>query len=388
MNRAASIPAPTVVCVLGMHRSGTSVVSRLLNILGVYLGPVGSISNVGTDNPKGYWEHQQIFLLNDEILTRLGGRWDEPAPFPPGWLEAPHLADLKDKGREVLSGFAGQALWGWKDPRTCLTLPFWQDLVGPIRYILTFRNPCEVVASLERRNGMSAEKAERLWLAHAHASLTHTSGQQRMFVFYDDIMSDYETELARMATFIGRPEALQDPAVGVAAADYLEEKLCHHRMSMNELAGDERISFAAKSLYLVVRGHAPGQRSRENGDVHATLDVLGARAVDTWERSAASTVERDALARANHEHADTIAHLTATVAHLTESVERLSIDRRTLDEIHASRAWTVVTRMRPVIVRLFPSGTRRRRAFDAVLRRVAPGRRLDQPPAAADSLTA
>src|SRR5688572_28881884 len=110
VNHADSIPTPTVLCVLGMHRSGTSVLSRLLNILGVYLGPQRAISNVGYDNPKGYWEHHPIALLNDEILIRFGGSWHEPPVFPPGWSQSPEVADLKDKARVVLADFAGQPL--------------------------------------------------------------------------------------------------------------------------------------------------------------------------------------------------------------------------------------------------------------------------------------
>jgi hypothetical protein len=399
MNRAASTPDPTVVCVLGMHRSGTSVVSRLLNLLGVYLGPERSILSPGVDNPKGYWENHPISLLNDEILARYGGRWDKPVVFPDGWLQSPEVADLQDKARDILAGFAGQALWGWKDPRTCLTLPFWQDLIGPMRYVLAFRNPGEVIASLQRRNAMDVEKAERLWLAHVHASLTDTSGQKRMFVFYDDIMNDYATELARMAAFVGRPDAAEDPAVGTAAADFLEETLFHHRTSMADLAGDRRVSFPVTGLYLAVRGHAPRPTSNENGagqdraqcNLHKTLDALGTRAVEAWDLLAASTAERDALARANHEQADTIARLSGTVVHLTESLASLRLEREAANvmvyEIHASAAWTLVTRARGVIVRLFPAGTGRRRALDVVLRRIAPRRPSARSQAPVDSLT-
>ena len=69
---------PTVVCVLGMHRSGTSVVSRMLNLLGVYLGPEQAMCPAGHDNRKGYWEHQGLVMLNDAVLARYGGRWDLP----------------------------------------------------------------------------------------------------------------------------------------------------------------------------------------------------------------------------------------------------------------------------------------------------------------------
>jgi hypothetical protein len=437
----SSIPASTAVCVLGMHRSGTSVVARLLNLLGVYLGPERSISRVGHDNPSGYWEHHPITLLNDEILARFGGRWDAPAAFPPGWLTAPGMAELREKGRELLTDFAGRDLWGWKDPRTCLTLPFWRDLVEPTHYLVALRNPGEVVASLERRNGMSAATAERLWLAHVHASLTHTSGQTRMFVFYEDIMLDPAAELDRMAGFIGRLEAREDPSTRAALAAFVEERFCHHRVSLEELADDHRISFAAKSLYLAARGLAPRDTSgqaaagwrRTTPAIDRALDVIGARAVETWDRAAESAVERDVLARSNQHLTDSVArlsgavehlngriadlhgrvddlngtieqrngaveHLNGTVANLTASLATLALERdslesdqqllaldrdrlageldariRMLDEIHGSAAWRTVTRLWRVLVRLFPEGSRRRRLFDTLVRHIAGG---------------
>jgi hypothetical protein len=393
MIRPAS--SPTVVCVLGMHRSGTSVVTRLLSALGVYLGPEHLISNVGSDNPKGYWEHHPLALLNDEILARFGGQWHQPPAFPSEWWRAPELADLKEKAQEIVGTFAGQPLWGWKDPRTCLTLPFWRDIVGPIRYVLAFRNPCEVVASLQRRDAMSAEKAERLWLAHAHASLTHTSGQDRLIVFYDEIMNDSATNLARLAAFVGRPAAADEPAVRGTVADFLDETLRHHRMSLEDLATDRRVSFPATSLYLAIRGHAHALApDRSDGEdrsrlsLHHALDVLGARAVESCERSAANAAERDALSHAHHEQAAAIAQLTGSVTQLTETVaslesdllritrdhDRLTRERdalaRTLDEIHSSVAWGFVVRLRRAIAWIVPAGTRRRTALDVVLRRV------------------
>ena len=78
---AAPGQSPTVICTLGMHRSGTSLVSRILNLLGVYLGAPHDVSNVGADNPKGYWEHHPIALLNDELLARFGGDGMSPRSF-------------------------------------------------------------------------------------------------------------------------------------------------------------------------------------------------------------------------------------------------------------------------------------------------------------------
>ena len=71
MDLVGPLRSRNVICTLGMHRSGTSLVSRMLNLLGVHLGTDQSLSGTNEDNPKGYWEHHTFALLNDEILARF-----------------------------------------------------------------------------------------------------------------------------------------------------------------------------------------------------------------------------------------------------------------------------------------------------------------------------
>ena len=91
-----------IICVLGMHRSGTSVATRVLNLLGVFLGAGDNLLSAGPDNPKGFWEYQPIVDLNVEILERLGGKWHEPPAFPAGWETAAEFADLRKKARALV----------------------------------------------------------------------------------------------------------------------------------------------------------------------------------------------------------------------------------------------------------------------------------------------
>ena len=78
-----------IICVLGMHRSGTSLLARILNLIGVDLGPDEVLTTEPVaDNPKGYWEHHEITAISDAILKRHGGSWDEPPLLPPGWETA------------------------------------------------------------------------------------------------------------------------------------------------------------------------------------------------------------------------------------------------------------------------------------------------------------
>src|SRR5690242_16207582 len=137
---------------------------------------------------------------------------------------------------------------------------------------------------------MTPDWADRMWLTHVQASLIHTSGQPRMFVFYEDIVEDWQTELRRMAAFIGQPARAEDPQVHAAMADFFERDMCHHRMSLEDLAGDGRISFPAKSLFVALRGHAPrdvavdaaaGQPDRASRSVHKMLDVMANWSLET-----------------------------------------------------------------------------------------------------------
>lgn len=293
---------------------------------------------------------------------------------PPGWPRDPRLLDLREKARLLVAeDFAAAALWGWKDPRTCLTLPFWQDVVGPMRYVMCVRNPAAVVASLIHRNGMSSQAAERLCLAHLQAALAHTSGQPRVFVFYEDVLDAWRPELQRLASFVGESDRAEDPRVQEAVRQFIDDELCHHRGSLEELVGDARIAFPTAGLYLAMRSVKGADQ-----DTSRALDLLGARALETWDRTAALSAENVRLERETRELAASLATLQDTL--IRESLEqRAALDALSaaLGEIHRSRAWRLVLFARRVLVRVLPAGTWRRRGFDALLDRIAgrPSRR-------------
>src|SRR5262252_2669727 len=125
-----------IVCVLGMHRSGTSLLAGTLRLLGVYLGSDENLMPSDEEaNRKGFWENRLIVDLNDALLLRLGGDWHNLPEFPPLWPASPELADFRRDARALIaSEFGNSPLWGWKDPRACLTLPFWSRLLPQMSY--------------------------------------------------------------------------------------------------------------------------------------------------------------------------------------------------------------------------------------------------------------
>jgi len=100
-----------------MHLSGTSIVSRALKALGVYLGD--SLLGPAPDNLKGYWEHAEILALNEQVMAALDLPWWSSRPIAPEAWESGDLDELKERAGAVLVElFGAQRLWGFKDPRT------------------------------------------------------------------------------------------------------------------------------------------------------------------------------------------------------------------------------------------------------------------------------
>jgi hypothetical protein len=236
----------TMVCVLGMSRTGTSLTTRVLNLLGVYLGPEDVLLGARTANPDGFWEHYRLMRLNEGILRRMGGNWREPPALPDGWEAATELEEERTQARELLDEtFAGHELAGWKDPRNSLTLPFWQQLIPDMRYVICLRNPVDVAASLDRRDGISATTAFQLWLRYLASALVHTASRPRVFVSYESFFDDWHEPVARLAGLIGRePDA--EPI-----QETIRDNLWHHRTAPDEVVADPRLPGDVRSLYVL-----------------------------------------------------------------------------------------------------------------------------------------
>ena len=201
-----------VIAVIGMHRSGTSLVVRALQALGAGLG-----SNLSTrpspDNAKGHWEDQDVVRLNGELLDTLALRWDLIGADDGALMEATALQPLVERARILVRArVAESSVWAFKDPRTARLWPFWRRVLledDELRpgFVWVVRRPWAVAQSLARRNGFSSLQSHLLWLNHNLAPFADVAANPHVVIDYDRLLERPMPELERMAGAL----ALQPP---------------------------------------------------------------------------------------------------------------------------------------------------------------------------------
>jgi hypothetical protein len=178
-----------MVVVVGMHRSGTSAITQLLELAGLEAAPEDDELPRTKWNARGNREFRSLTEFNNRILEALGGRWDSPPPLPPGWERAEVLRTFDDDARTAFAQLPSGAVW--KDPRLSLVLPFWeQALDRTFAVVLVLRHPAEVADSLRRRNKFPPALGLALWERYVRVALGSLSGHRVLVARYDDALTD------------------------------------------------------------------------------------------------------------------------------------------------------------------------------------------------------
>jgi hypothetical protein len=234
------------VLVLGMHRSGTSAVTRVLNLLGAELN--SEMLAAASDNPKGFWESARAVELHERLFAAMSRTWYDMHELPQDWVSHPVVRTaVKEIVELVRQDFDGTQLWGIKDPRMCLVVPLWLEALASldidVKALFVARNPVEVSASLRVRNTRERNQwglgyAPVMWAQYLAAAEAATRDIPRAMLTYDELMADWQAVMTRVATDLDMawPRAFEE--VGAEIDAFLDRGERHHDESFD--AGEAR----------------------------------------------------------------------------------------------------------------------------------------------------
>lgn len=209
-NRTA--PAPAIdsaganigqFLVLGVHRSGTSLLTETAVRSGLHGGSADDLDGGDQWNANGYWEHRGVRALNEEILSATGTDWFAGLSVDVTTLPDKVRESFITRARSILETLDRDGPWVIKDPRLCvLLLPFWRPLLSNPGYLIALRNPLAVAHSLQVRDRFPVPIGLALWETQLLAALRASKGAPRNAFWYEELLARPEAEEERLRAWI------------------------------------------------------------------------------------------------------------------------------------------------------------------------------------------
>ena len=200
---AVALPRPSrkALVVLGMSRSGTSLLAHVLHVLGATLP--NDMLGAGPGNPLGHFEPRMLMELNDEILASLDRRWDDPRPLPARWFRSPQAYTFMRRiADQIRCDYGDAPILVIKDPRLCRLAPLYFEALDVLDIeplvVLQMRPVAEVVRSLADRDGMPPGLVEFLWLRSVVEAEAHSRSCRRVWSSMGGIMADWPDVVRRI----------------------------------------------------------------------------------------------------------------------------------------------------------------------------------------------
>jgi hypothetical protein len=229
------------VIVCGLHRSGTSAVTRLVNLLGADIAH--DLLPANPSNSRGYWESHAVLAIHNRLLQTVAASQDhpfDPTPLPIDWL----ATDAAREARRQLTSaiqteFADSSFFVVKDPRIWRLLPLWvellQDLgIAPI-VLIPFRNPLEPAASLAQRDRIPLPKALFLYFCVYLETELASRAIPRVFVRYDHLLQDWQLFAQRLGQIAGAGVSPPSKSIAIEIERFLTTDLYHHRFDREQM---------------------------------------------------------------------------------------------------------------------------------------------------------
>lgn len=261
------------IVVLGMHRSGTSAMTGILNTCGLYLGK--ELFPPRDDNPTGFFENARVLDFNDELLGALGSFWEDEFDLPHEWLLTPEVQGIKRRiGEFGISEFGDHPAIAIKDPRLCLTLPLWEDALQgagfEMYYVIMLRHPTAVAKSLQVRNRFSCLRSHLLWMKYIRSAERFTRQKNRVFVRFDDLVKDPLRVSEIVLERSGFSRSWSGMTTKEQIGEFISTDLYHHKHI--ERLDTDIIHSIVYDLYLLLVGAV--ELNLDDDGLHRAVDDL------------------------------------------------------------------------------------------------------------------
>ncbi|WP_273773282.1 sulfotransferase family protein [Brucella intermedia] len=244
------------IIVLGMHRSGTSVLTRIINILGAEL-PVNCLG-ANESNATGHWEPRSLIWLHEHMLHEGGSQWDDWRSFEFARMPADRQAHFANEVSRLLrEEFDSAPIFVLKEPRISRFVPLYTAAfdtwgVQP-KFVLTNRNPLEVAASLCVRDKITREYALLIWLRHELDAERATRGYARTFVSYEGMLNDTRPIIDKIVNLVGDTAFALSEASDNEIDRFLSSRYRHHQIAIEELGSETPVLKWVSETYAALK---------------------------------------------------------------------------------------------------------------------------------------
>jgi len=267
--------------VLGMHRSGTSMLAGLL-VKGFNYKVGEPLIKPGDDNKKGFFELLPAVLQNDEFLTNQHASWagnirayDSDKAFK-AW-QSRKVATKE--GYKTLRILKGMQPWLQKDPRMCITLRTWLTIFSQERpenrivpaAVFTYRHPLEVAMSLNKRQDFELYLGFRLWILYNQLGIQNSQDLCRVHTSNAAVLADPMAETNRIVKELTERCHVVKPDMSkisqTVVDDFVDPKLQANKKKLEESkTGEVKILETRNGGTCLVKDYS--SKNEEGSDEH------------------------------------------------------------------------------------------------------------------------
>jgi hypothetical protein len=216
------------VIVMGMHRSGTSAVTGILDQLGITGPSIDDLIPASSSNARGHFESKILTRIDNQLLHVLGATWSAPPPLETGWERDRSVVALTDSATRAFQSTFPIRPMAWKDPRNCIVLPFWRSVLPPpLAAVLVYRDSLEVAHSLQRRDRLTLTHGLALWERYLRSACAALAGIPTFVIGYADLLDDPASTCDNLVGFLSAVGIDLDETRRQAAVDSLDAGLRH-----------------------------------------------------------------------------------------------------------------------------------------------------------------